>query len=170
MHPLLKYLRGTGNLGPPDELFRPLTYLAGPYSYKHEDPEEVKRVQEERFLAETQAAAWLMNTYDWNVFSPITHSHPLHIHSKMRGDWEFWKRIDTEFLQLCCRIVVLGIDGWRESTGVTAELKIAKEFGIPRYFLTRQLGRTPNMSLWTSWHRRALIPRTASACTSRRCT
>jgi hypothetical protein len=29
----------------------------------------------------------------YNVFSPITHSHPLH-KLGLKGDWEFWKKID----------------------------------------------------------------------------
>jgi hypothetical protein len=114
---------------------KPLTYLALPYTYKDKDPQVSKAIQEIRFLQSTKAAAWLMNKYDWNVFAPITHSHPLHVHANMRGDWEFWKRVDTEYLQVSCRIIVLGLDGWRKSVGVQAEIKIAKEFGIPRYFL-----------------------------------
>lgn len=135
MHPLLKYLRSTGSLGPPDELFRPLTYLAVPYTSKDPNPEARANVQKWRFEMATQAAAYLMNEHGWNVFSPITHSHPLHVQAQMRGDWEFWKQVDTEYLQLSCRIVVLGLDGWRDSTGVTAELEIARDYGIPRYYL-----------------------------------
>jgi hypothetical protein len=139
MHPLLKYLEeqfpAFKGHKLPDELFRPTTYLALPYTYRHEDPAVQRRMQQWRFELGTQAAAWLMNTQGWNVFSPITHSHPLHVQAQMRGDWEFWKQVDTEYLQVSCRIVVLGLDGWRDSTGVTAELAIAKDFGIPRYFL-----------------------------------
>jgi hypothetical protein len=115
---------------------KPLTYLAVPYSFKHADPAAVALVHETRFMEATLAAAWVMNTFGWNVFSPITHSHPLHKHATMRGDWEFWKQIDTEYLQLCCRIVVLAIDGWKTSTGVQAEIQIAKDLGIPVYFIT----------------------------------
>lgn len=140
-HPLLEYLSqqypATRGHKFPDDVFRPLTYLAVPYSYKNENPLVENQIKELRFLEATKAAAWLMNLHAWNVFSPITHSHPLHVHAEMRGDWEFWKRIDTEFLCLSGRIVVLGLDGWRESTGVTAELKIADELRIPKYFLKR---------------------------------
>lgn len=119
-----------------------LTYLASPYSVVrgfgnipcgfalHSDNE----IKHQRFLSATQAAANLMNIYSFNVFSPIVHSHPLHIHAKMRGDWEFWKKIDTEYLKMSRRIVVLCDDGWEVSVGVQAELKIARRLKIPVYY------------------------------------
>ena len=140
-HPLLEYLSvnfpATRGHKFPDDIFRPLTYLAVPYSFKHEDPEQVRMTHQFRFLEATKAAAWLMNLHAWNVFSPITHSHPLHKYAAMRGDWEFWKKIDTEFLQISARIIVLGLEGWRTSAGVTAELKISDELGLPKYFLQK---------------------------------
>lgn len=111
--------------------FRPLTYLASPYSYKHADPAIVKKVQSVRFETCTRAAAWCIDQFSWNVFSPITHSHPLHmLYPGIRGDWPFWEKIDTEYLNISNRIVVLTIPGWEKSTGVTAESKIARELGL----------------------------------------
>ena len=121
---------------------RYLTYLAGPYS--HPSP----AVQEGRYILLTQAAGWLMNARGWNVFSPITHSHPLHKHADMRGDWAFWKKVDTEYVKLSKRIVVLTLPGWDKSVGVTAELKIARRLGLPVLFLKQtkrgyRLRKTP---------------------------
>lgn len=105
--------------------YRPLTYLAGPYSHEYD---EVKNF---RYECLTKAAAWLMTSNpSWNVFSPITSSHPLHVIGNMRGDWKFWKRIDTQYLRLSRRMVVLTLPGWDTSVGVTAELKIAKKLKI----------------------------------------
>lgn len=106
-----------------------LTYLAGPYS--HPEP-KMRRL---RFEQLTQATAYLMNHFGWNVFSPITHSHPLHEHAHMRGDWAFWKRIDTQYIKLSKRVVVCTLDGWDRSIGVTAERKIARRLGLPVLFL-----------------------------------
>jgi hypothetical protein len=53
----------------------------------------------------------------------------------VRGDWEFWKRIDTEFLQISTRMVVLTIPGWRKSTGVQAEIKIGARLGLDISFM-----------------------------------
>src|ERR1700731_3342646 len=116
--------------------FAPLTYLASPYSYKHSDPETVRKVQGIRFETCTRAAGWCLTQFGWNVFSPITHSHPIHVlYPQVRGDWPFWKKIDTEFLQVSKRIVVLTIPGWEKSTGGAAERKIAAELGLELFFV-----------------------------------
>lgn len=116
--------------------FRPLTYLAAPYSYKHRDPAVAKKVRQLRFEACTRAAGWCITQFAWNVFSPITHSHPLQVLSPiLLGDWSFWQKIDTEFLQISQRIVVLTIPGWHNSIGVTAELKIAKQLGLELFYV-----------------------------------
>lgn len=112
---------------------RPLTYLASPYSNK--GPAEKKtQVENERFNAAVRAACYLMNKDRWNVFSPIVHSHPL-ARLGLPGDWAFWKRIDTDFIGVSARLVVLCIEGWDKSTGVTEELAIAREQTIPVYYL-----------------------------------
>ncbi len=108
---------------------RPLTYLAVPYS--HVDPEVV----EARYQHATLAAAWLMRNRSYNVFSPITHSHPLHKIGGMRGDWAFWKEVDTDYLLVSRRLVILALPGWDRSIGVTAEREIAATFGLEVVFM-----------------------------------
>ena len=123
-----------------------LTYLACPYSVKAQSPssrctEFIAKLEECRANAATKAAVYLMHSRAWNVFSPITHSHPLHKIGGMQGDWEFWKKIDTEYLEMSCRLVVLCIPGWRESVGVQAEIVIAREMRIPVLFLQKRKGK-----------------------------
>jgi hypothetical protein len=113
-------------------LYRPLTYLACPYTA------DTAKLRRERFAAAIKAAKYLMESEGLNVFSPITHSHPLH-EIGMRGDWEFWKRIDTEYLRLSEKVVVLMMPGWVESAGVTAEIKLATSMGIPVEYLSPKL-------------------------------
>lgn len=112
----------------------PLTYLASPYS--HADYE----VEEERYKAVTRAAAWLIKEKGWNVFSPITHSHPLRILGGLKGNFDFWKRFDTEYLSVARRLVVLQIPGWEESVGVTAEIDIATAQGTEVLFMQEAFG------------------------------
>jgi hypothetical protein len=76
-----------------------------------------------------------MNQHKLNVFSPITHSHPLHVRGDMRGDWAYWEGIDREYLSVSRELIVLLIDGWQTSTGVTSERDIARQMGIPVRFL-----------------------------------
>jgi hypothetical protein len=64
------------------------------------------------------------------VFSPITHSHPIHLHG-VPGDWGYWEAFDRVMIGACSRVVVLRLDGWKESRGVKAEISIAQELGKP---------------------------------------
>ena len=105
--------------------FRPLTYLACPYS----DPDPAR--MEQRYKQVTEAAAWMITRNGWNVFSPITHSHPLAVLGKVQGDWAFWKKFDTDYIKCAERFVILEIPGWRKSTGVREETQIAIDLRIP---------------------------------------
>ena len=78
-----------------------------------------------------------------NVFSPITHSHPL---TKLgfRGDWDFWQDCDHQFIDWCNEIIIVipydtdeftGIELVESSTGVQAEVRYSEEHGKRvRYF------------------------------------
>jgi hypothetical protein len=91
-------------------------YLASPYS--HDDP-NVRRM---RFLCACQAADDLM-AEGLVVFSPIAHSVAIE-NSRPDGrieDGSKWLVQDFPWLDVCDAIVVLTIDGWRQSKGVTAE-------------------------------------------------
>ena len=68
------------------------------------------------------------------MFSPIVHSHPLVAFSLPTG-WDFWERIDRAYLARCDELVVLMLDGWQESTGVRAEIALARDLGKPVRFL-----------------------------------
>jgi hypothetical protein len=103
-----------------------MIYLASPYSH----PNHV--VREERFRAACQAAAGLLRA-GRAVFSPIAHSHPL-VDYGLPTDWEFWQRCNLGHLQRCDEVIVLTLDGWQESVGVQAEIRIAGELGKPVSF------------------------------------
>ena len=62
------------------------------------------------------------------MYSPIVHGHPL-VRFGLPTDWAFWQRFDTECLRRCNEMVVLQIDGWRESEGVRAEIELASAMG-----------------------------------------
>jgi hypothetical protein len=100
-----------------------MIYLASPYS--HPDP----AVREQRFRAACRAAAKLMRCGQ-PVFSPIAHSHCICTYG-LPTDWRFWEPLDRHLLARCDEVVVLMLDGWRESVGVQAEIRIAAECGKP---------------------------------------
>jgi len=97
-----------------------MIYLASPYS--HPDP----AVREARFHAVCREAARLTKE-GYTVFSPIAHSHCICQHG-LPLEWIFWWRIDAEFIKRSDEVWVLMLDGWKESTGVQAEIRLALEF------------------------------------------
>ena len=100
-------------------------YLASPYS------SPAPAVRHLRFRAALDAAARLMAD-GHVVFSPIAHSHP--IEATCFPDPKpgaFWKAQDEPLLRAASRLIVLQIDGWRESRGIQWEIEVAREIQIP---------------------------------------
>ena len=107
---------------------KPLVYLAVPYSHKELD------VRIKRFECSNVATAELMKDGHY-VFSPISMSHPIAEQCSVPGDWNFWAKFDTAFISCCHKLFVLALDGWDKSTGVKAEIEIAKNMGIEIVYL-----------------------------------
>jgi hypothetical protein len=104
-----------------------MIYLASPYSH----PDAI--VREARFQAICRAAAALIRSGQ-HVFSPIAHSHPIAAYG-LPTDWAFWESAALAHLETSAEVVVLTLDGWQESVGVAAELRIAAELGKTARYL-----------------------------------
>ncbi len=100
-----------------------MIYLAGPYSHPN------VRVRLERYRAACRETAELRRA-GHVVYSPIAQSHPL-VEFGLPTSWEFWERFDQSHLERCDEVVVLMQDGWQESTGVQAEVRLARDLNIP---------------------------------------
>jgi len=62
-------------------------------------------------------------------------------------DWAFWQHVDREHLERCDEMVVLMLDGWEESAGVQAEIRIARELGKPvRYLAAAEAFVAPTLA------------------------
>ncbi len=109
-----------------------MIYLASPYS----DPDPL--VREQRFVVACEAAAALLRS-GTAVFSPIVHGHPLAAFGVPTGG-EFWSEHDQQMLARCDEVVVLTLDGWRDSMGVRNELSLASTLGKPVRYLAPQHG------------------------------
>lgn len=105
-----------------------MIYLASPYS--HPDP-AVRRWRYDKVCALT---ADLLQA-GRHVFSPIVYSHSLAERFSLPGSWDFWQRVDLEFIDRCDEVLVYQLPGWEESVGVQAEIAYAKEQGKPVCFL-----------------------------------
>lgn len=100
-------------------------YLSIPYSH---DSDEIM----ERRYKTVSRIAWKLMNYGFTVFSPITHSHPMENVVGERKGHNFWMNQDLPYLREFAGLVVLvKAEGWRESSGVTAELELAQEQDLP---------------------------------------
>ena len=93
-------------------------YLAIPYSG-----------QEPYSFQVANSEAGILMRQGFIVYSPISHTHPIAMECGLPTDWEYWKNIDTSFLEWCDEVHVVCIPGWKESKGVQAEIKIAIKLG-----------------------------------------
>jgi uncharacterized protein DUF1937 len=112
-----------------------LIYLASPYLYRA--PKEENCTDEEwashctvmqnhRYEQAIDATAYLMNK-GLAVYSPIVATHPVAVKHKLPLGSEYWMQFDELTLVKCDEIVVLMIDGWKESPGVQREIEIMQQ-------------------------------------------
>ncbi len=120
---------------------RKLIYLASPFT--HRDP----AVMEARFNAVCRESARLMREGHF-VYSPIAHTYPISQAGELPKDWAFWSEFDCAFLARFDELWVLKFDGWRESTGVQAEISLAHDYGLPVVFLEPVEPVPPIMCFW----------------------
>lgn len=102
---------------------KPFIYLAVPYS--HSNPAvRAFRFEMVNFVAGKMMAAGEL------VLSPISHTHPIALEVDLPVSYEYWKKNCEAWMSVCRKLVVLRLDGWDTSVGVTAEIKLAEELGI----------------------------------------
>jgi hypothetical protein len=110
---------------------KPLYYLASPYT--HADP-AVKKLRAKQV---TEAAIKLLKLGVFS-FAPIAYNEPWERHD-LPGDWGFWCDFDKTFVERCDGgLIVLMLDGWEKSVGVTEEIQFAKELGRPVFYTTME--------------------------------
>ncbi|HUU98857.1 MAG TPA: DUF1937 family protein [Phycisphaerae bacterium] len=110
-----------------------MIYLASPYS--HPAP----AVRAERFRLACNTAATLMQA-GHRVFSPIAHTHPIAEAGGLPLGWDFWEQYDREMIAACTEVWVLPIDGWEQSSGVQAEIALARSLGLPVRIIDMKTG------------------------------
>ena len=117
-----------------------MIYLAIPYT----------GIEETSFKVATAITGQLMKRGDV-VFSPITHSHEVAKITELPTDWDFWERVDREFIIKCDRLLVVGIEGWKESKGVQAEIDTALRYEMPidYLWLDHPWSKAEGMAFWS---------------------
>lgn len=103
-------------------------YLASPYS-------RYERGLVEAFSKACQAAGWLIK-HGVNVHSPIAHTHPVAMHANIDPcDHDIWLRADAPFMRLSRGLIVLMLDGWNDSYGVSVEIEDFQRQGKEIHFM-----------------------------------
>lgn len=106
-----------------------LYYIANPYSHKD------KKVIEER-VANLTHFCYDLFTMGYIYYSPILQSHPLTAYGG-GGDWEVWKKFDTQIINHMDGMIMLLDEDWRRSKGMRAEfdlfIKQKKPIIVARY-------------------------------------
>jgi hypothetical protein len=103
-------------------------YVATPYSHSS------MSVERERFEMVSGVKSILLENGIKN-YSPISETHPAVVFGDLPNNWAFWKSLDVQFLNFCSGLIVYKNTGWRESTGVQAEIKIMSEMKKPIFSL-----------------------------------
>lgn len=116
----------TGILAPIRDL-PGFVYIGSPYSLYAGGYDKAARV------VSTYAAALMASGL--RVYSPIAHGHFVSGHGKLPLSWEFWKDQCQPMIDAASSLVVLTMDGWRESVGLTYEIGQFAGAGKPIVYL-----------------------------------
>lgn len=84
--------------------------------------------EEESFKTANRVAGDLMKAGHC-VYSPISQNHPIAAEVNLPTTWAFWEKLDRHFIEWCDSLFIVSLRGWGNSTGVQAEIKIARELG-----------------------------------------
>lgn len=101
-----------------------LIYLASPFTTDDD------QLLEYRYLKAARACGHIMAEKRLNIFSPIVMGWPIAKQVHLPTDWEYWEETCKVFVSRCQRFVVLTLNGWKESTGVQAEIEYALSIGL----------------------------------------
>jgi hypothetical protein len=99
-----------------------MIYLASPYN--HPDP----AVREDRFIRVCKVAGRLL-AQGITSYCAIAHTHPIEKYAELPPGWDYWQKMDEEFLALAEKLVVVKMEGWDKSEGITAEIARTQALG-----------------------------------------
>lgn len=104
-----------------------ISYLASPYSNGD---------LEKRFEQVCEANAWLFQRGLY-AHSPIMHWHQAAERFKIKTDAQTWLGYNRETIKVSQNVIFLLIDGWKDSTGMKKEYKLAKKLDKGMFVLRK---------------------------------
>ena len=105
-------------------------YLASPYSH------EENIVMESRFKDAERALVWLLKQ-GIPTYGAIAYTHNLVAYG-FPVDFEFWSKIDKPFIEKANVLIVLTLQGWTTSKGISKELQIAHKLRTPVFTMREE--------------------------------
>lgn len=64
-------------------------------------------------------------------YSPIVSFHEMSLEYEMPKEYKFYRDFDRHMISKSEMMIVLRMDGWEESEGITDEIAYAKSIGVP---------------------------------------
>jgi hypothetical protein len=117
--------------------YRVKVYLATPYTHKSKIPFVSRVIQWWRCRRITKITANLL-LHRYNVFSPITHSHPISKYILERLDTHtFWLDLDFDWIDCCDVLMVYPHNAAAKSFGVKKEIDYASKHQKPVYYIAQ---------------------------------
>ena len=115
---------------PPLNLFKGsiVIFVSAPYTSPDISTTEMRVQSVYKYIA-------FLAKQNQNATSPII-LHPIAKTNGLPTTFEFWNDYCFDLLKRCDSIHVLTLEGWKESTGVKAEIEFAKQNQIPVFFKT----------------------------------
>lgn len=109
----------------------PLYYLASPYEARDAAGNPNADEMQRRAIIAARAAGKMLER-GLLVFCPVAHGQMIvECYTRAFGTPASWLRLDLRLLASCDEVAVLTLPGWRESSGVAAEIAEAVRLGKP---------------------------------------
>lgn len=105
-------------------------YLGSPYS-KY-------RLGHECAAYEVGVAAARLMARGFPIYCPIVHGHFTSKYGELPQTWEFWKEQCQPMIDGAAALIVLQMDGWLESVGLTYEIAEFQRAGKPIVYMTQK--------------------------------
>lgn len=70
------------------------------------------------------------------LYSPIVHFHPICGVFDLPMNFEFWAEYNDHMISVADSMMVIKLEGWKESRGVAHEIEVASNLAVPTQFIS----------------------------------
>lgn len=73
------------------------------------------------------------------IFAPISAWHHIAMKYDLPTSFEYWARLDEEFIKISKKLLIIRLPGWRESSGIELELSLADKYDVPVEYIDPEI-------------------------------